>query len=83
MKKLDVLVHVVLGITISSIRKALVAEGLSKKSALQNVDLRHYYLHNLSDFQSYHLYMWMNLGVISGLGSDGQAGHHLARLLCK
>ncbi|ODM18131.1 hypothetical protein SI65_06002 [Aspergillus cristatus] len=47
-------------VTTSSIRRALVAEGWSKKTARQqarerNVDLREFYLHNLSDFQSYHL----------------------------
>jgi transposase len=47
-------------ITTSSIRRALVATGWSKKAARQrakeqNADLRDYYLHNLSDFQSYHL----------------------------
>ncbi|KAJ5146627.1 uncharacterized protein N7515_001191 [Penicillium bovifimosum] len=46
--------------TTSSIRRALVARGWSKKTARQqarerNGDLREYYLHNLSDFQSYHL----------------------------
>ena len=44
----------------SSIRRALVAKGWSKKTARQrareqNADLRDYYLHNLSDFKSYHL----------------------------
>ncbi|KAJ5333178.1 uncharacterized protein N7506_006961 [Penicillium brevicompactum] len=47
-------------VTTSSIRRALVAKGWSKKSARQrgreqNADLRDYYLHNLSEFQSYHL----------------------------
>jgi transposase len=47
-------------ITTSSIRRALVAIGWSKKVARQrakeqNADLRDYYLHNLSDFQSYYL----------------------------
>lgn len=47
-------------ITTSSIRRALVATGWSKKTArqhvrVQNADLRELYLHNLSDFQSYHL----------------------------
>ncbi|KAJ5244598.1 hypothetical protein N7489_004694 [Penicillium chrysogenum] len=47
-------------ITTSSIRRALVATGWSKKAARQrakeqNADLRDYYLHNLSEFQSYHL----------------------------
>lgn len=47
-------------ITASSIRRALVATGWSKKAARQrakeqNADLRDYYLHNLSEFQSYHL----------------------------
>lgn len=47
-------------VTTSSIRRALVAEGWSKKTARQqarerNADLREFYLHNLSDFQSYHL----------------------------
>lgn len=47
-------------ITTSSIRRTLVATGLSKKAARQrakeqNADLRDYYLHTLSDFHSYHL----------------------------
>lgn len=46
--------------TTSSIRRALVAKGWSKKTTRQqarerNADLRICYLHNLSDFQSYHL----------------------------
>lgn len=44
-------------ITTSSIRRALVAKGWSKKTARQharerNADLRELYLHDLSDFQS-------------------------------
>jgi hypothetical protein len=44
----------------SSIRRALVAKGWSKKTVRQyvkerNADLRELYLRNLSDFQSYHL----------------------------
>lgn len=47
-------------VTTSSIRRALVATGWSKKAARQrakerNAGLRNYYLHNLSEFQSYHL----------------------------
>lgn len=47
-------------ITTSSIRRALVAKGWSKKTARQhtkerNADLRELYRHYLSDFQSYHL----------------------------
>jgi transposase len=47
-------------VTTSSIRRALVAKGWSKKSTRQqarerNADLREWYLHNLSDFQSYQL----------------------------
>lgn len=47
-------------VTTSSIRRALIAKGWSKKASRQkareqNADLRDYYLHNLSDFQSYHL----------------------------
>lgn len=47
-------------VTTSSIRRALVSTGWSKKKAQQiargqNAELREYYLHNLSDFQSYHL----------------------------
>jgi transposase len=43
-----------------SIKRALVSKGWSKKTARQsakeqNADLREIYLHNLSDFQSYHL----------------------------
>jgi transposase len=46
-------------VTTSSTRRALVAKGWSKKTARQrareqNADLRDYYLHNLSDFKSYH-----------------------------
>ena len=45
-------------VTTSSIRRALVAKGWSKKTARQqarerNANLREFYLHNLSDFQSY------------------------------
>ena len=44
----------------SSIKRALVAKGWSKKSTRQqarerNADLREWYLHSLSDFQSYQL----------------------------
>lgn len=44
----------------SSIRRALVSKGWSKKTARQsakeqNAELREIYLHNLSDFESYHL----------------------------
>jgi transposase len=47
-------------VTTSSIRRALVAKGWSKKTARnrakeQNADLREYYLHSLSEFHSYHL----------------------------
>jgi hypothetical protein len=47
-------------ITTSSIRRALVAKGWSKKTARQyakerNAYLRELYLHNLSDFQSYRM----------------------------
>ncbi|KAI2681221.1 hypothetical protein DTO013E5_7825 [Penicillium roqueforti] len=47
-------------VTASSIRRALVAKVWSKKTVRQhakerNADLRELYLHNLSDFQSYHL----------------------------
>jgi hypothetical protein len=47
-------------ITTSSIRRALMAKSWSKKTARrraeeQNAELRDYYLHNLSDFKSYHL----------------------------
>ena len=47
-------------VTTSSIRRALVAKGWSKKTARKqarerNANLREFYLHNLSDFQSYHL----------------------------
>ena len=46
--------------TTSSIRRALASKGWSKKTARQkvkeqNTDLREFYLHKLSDFQSYHL----------------------------
>ncbi|KAI3112716.1 hypothetical protein CBS147330_9904 [Penicillium roqueforti] len=44
----------------SSIRRALVSKGWSKKTARQrakeqNAELREIYLHNLSEFESYHL----------------------------
>jgi hypothetical protein len=44
----------------SSIRRALVSKGWSKKTARQsakeqNAELREIYLHNLSGFESYHL----------------------------
>jgi transposase len=60
-------------ITISSIRRALVAKGWSKKTARQhakerNADLRELYLHNLSDFQSYHLVF------VDESGCDKRAG---------
>lgn len=47
-------------VTTSSIRRALVAKGWSKKTARQhareqNAGLRDYCLHNLSDFKSCHL----------------------------
>ena len=47
-------------VTTSSIQRALVAKGWSKKTARQhtreqNTGLRDYYLHNLSDFKSCHL----------------------------
>jgi len=47
-------------VTTSSIRRALVAKGWSKKTVRrrakeQNADLRDYYLYNLSDFKLYHL----------------------------
>lgn len=47
-------------ITSSSIRRALKAKGWSKKTIRQhakerNADLRELYLHNLSEYQSYHL----------------------------
>lgn len=46
--------------TTSSIRRALVSNGLSRKTARQkakeqNAELREIYLHNLSEFESYHL----------------------------
>jgi transposase len=46
--------------TTSSISRALLSIGWSKKTAKQraserNADLRDYYLHNLSEFRSYHL----------------------------
>ncbi|KAJ6114185.1 hypothetical protein N7512_007630 [Penicillium capsulatum] len=57
----------------SSIRRALVAKGWSKKTARQharerNADLRELYLHNLSDFQSYHLV------YVDESGCDKRAG---------
>jgi transposase len=46
--------------TTSSVRRALVSNGWSRKSARQkakeqNAELREIYLHNLSEFESYHL----------------------------
>jgi hypothetical protein len=47
-------------VTTSSIRRALVDSGWSKKTAQQkakerNAELRDFYLHNLSEVQLYHL----------------------------
>ncbi|KAK9846153.1 hypothetical protein MYU51_002995 [Penicillium brevicompactum] len=47
-------------VTNSSLKRALASVGWSKKVARQrakeqNADLRDFYIHNLSDFQSYHL----------------------------
>lgn len=47
-------------VTTSSIRRALAFKGWSKKTAQQrakehNAELREFYLHNLSEFKSYHL----------------------------
>ena len=47
-------------ITSSSIRRALVAKGWSRKTTRQqarerNADLRESYLHSIADFESYHL----------------------------
>ncbi|KAJ5732371.1 hypothetical protein N7493_003852 [Penicillium malachiteum] len=47
-------------VTASSIRRALISKKWSKKTARQkakerNADLRDWYLHNLSEFHSYHL----------------------------
>ena len=47
-------------VTNSSLKRALASVGWSKKVARQrakeqNADLRDFYMHNLSDFQSYHL----------------------------
>lgn len=55
-------------VTTSSIRRALVSIGWSKKVARRiakqrNADLRDYYVHNLSDFRSYHLVAWSPVGV--------------------
>lgn len=60
-------------VTTSSIRRALIAKGWSKKTARQrareqNADLRDYYLHGLSDFQSYHLV------YVDESGCDKRAG---------
>jgi hypothetical protein len=46
--------------TTSSIRRALVSKGWSRKTAQQkakeqNAELRELYLHNISDYESYHL----------------------------
>lgn len=59
--------------TTSSIRRALVSNGWSKKKARQiareqSAELREYYLHNLSDFQSYHLV------YVDESGCDKRAG---------
>ncbi|OQD92153.1 hypothetical protein PENSOL_c044G07464 [Penicillium solitum] len=63
-------------ITTSSIRRALAAKNWSKRTARQhaqerNVDLRKLYLHNLSNFQSYHL-VYMDES-----GCDKRAGFRL------
>jgi len=47
-------------VTIFSIGRVLVSSGWTKKTICwvvneQNIDLRDLYLHNLSDFRSYHL----------------------------
>jgi hypothetical protein len=47
-------------VTTSSISRALASAGWSKKAARRvakkrNADLRDFYLHNLSEFRSYHL----------------------------
>ncbi|CEO58410.1 Putative TPR domain protein [Penicillium brasilianum] len=60
-------------VTTSSIRRALVAHGWSKKVAQrrareQNPDLREIYLHNISDFHSYHLVF------VDESGCDKRAG---------
>ena len=75
-------------VTTSSIRRALVSKGWSKKTARQkareqNADLREYYLHNLSDFQSYHLVYVDESGYDKRVGFRRTGGHRLARLPCK
>lgn len=60
-------------VTTSSIRRALVSIGWSKKVARRiakqrNADLRDYYVHNLSDFRSYHLV------YVDESGCDKRAG---------
>lgn len=72
----------------SSIKRALASQGWSKKTTQQrakeqNADLGEFYLHNLSDFQLYHLVYVDESGVINGFNSDEQAGHHLVWPLCK
>lgn len=67
--------------TTSSIRRALVSKGWSKKADQQkakeqNAELREFYLHNLSSLNCIALFTLMNLDVINGLDSDGQAGLH-------
>lgn len=59
--------------TTSGLRRALVTKGWSKKTARQhekklNTDLREIYLHNLSDFKSYHLV------YVDESGCDKRAG---------
>jgi hypothetical protein len=75
-------------ITTSSIRRALVAIGWSKKAARQrakeqNADLRDYYLHNLSEFQSYHLIYVDESGCDKRVGFRRTGWALLAELLCK
>lgn len=75
-------------VTTSSIRRTLIVKVGLKKTARtrakeQNADLRDYYLHYLSDFKSYHLVYVDESGCDKHVGLDEQAGHHVARLLCK
>jgi transposase len=61
-------------VTTSSIRRALISSGWSKKIARlkakeRNAELRDIYLNNLSDFQSYHLVFVDESGCDKRLGS--------------
>jgi hypothetical protein len=81
-------------VTTSSISRALASAGWSKKAARrvakeQNADLRDFYLHNLSEFRSYHLVYIDESGCDNRIGIRrtgwsplGVAPVQVARLHC-